>query len=109
MSNSTVDRPEYGRRILCNLIDEIAAENGDKIYGSFPITENPADGFRDLSYSQLANAINRCAWFLQEHLGHESDYATFAYIGGLGDFRYQLLCIAAMKAKKKVESAPLTP
>ena len=95
--NSTV----YGKRLLPSLIDEIAAGEPDKPWVSLPKTQSLEDGFRDLSYQCLANAINRLAWWLETTMGKSQDHETLAYLGP-PDVRYYVVCMVAAKVGYKV-------
>lgn len=88
--------PAYGQRLLPPLIDERARELPNRIMFSFAKTDDPSDGFLDVTAQQFANAINRAAWWIQSHLGKGSNYPTVGYLGP-GDLRYQILSIALVK------------
>lgn len=97
VSRKPLRKPDYGRRLLPTLIDERAHNNHARPYASIPVSNDPKDGFRDISYKQFANAINRCATWLMDELGYSTDHETLLYIGPQ-DMRYQILCIAAIKS-----------
>ena len=101
--NST---PAYGHRIISSLIDNHARETPDRGFGSLPKTTRIEDGFRNITYGVLANAINRLAWWIQEKLGTNEDFETLAYVGP-PDLRYIVLTIAAQKTGYKA-SRPKT-
>ena len=88
--------PDYGRRLLPHLIDERARNNHSRPYASIPVSKEPKDGFRDISYAQFANAINRCARWLLDHVGKSGSFDTLAYMGPQ-DLRYQMIVISAIK------------
>ncbi|MCJ1476643.1 hypothetical protein MMC13_005311 [Lambiella insularis] len=58
------------------------------------------DGFRDVSYSQLAGAINKLAWLIQKKLGRSKTFATLTYMGPL-DLMYPIFAVAAQKTGYK--------
>ena len=91
----------YGRRLIPHLIDERAQNGWGQPFTSISRSLNPSDGFRDISISQFANAVNHCAWWMQEALGKSQDAETIAYTGP-SDIRYGILTIAAQKAGYKV-------
>lgn len=88
--------PQYGRRLPPALLDEIAAEDPERVLYSIARTENMRDGFRDINYKTVANAVNRCAHWLRQTLGTEKS-RVFCYLGPL-DPRYMILVMAAPKA-----------
>ena len=88
--------PDYGRRLLPHLIDERARNSHERPYASVSVSKDPKDGFRDISYEQFANAINRCAQWLLDQIGHSQTFEILAYMGPQ-DLRYQVLVIAAIK------------
>ena len=93
---------DFGRRLLISVIEERARNNDERIYASIPKSNDPRDGFHDVTYRQLKEAIDRCAWFLQKKLGPAQDFETLGWISLPSDFRYQLLSYAAMKTGYKV-------
>ena len=92
--------PAYGHRIISSLIDDLARETPHRCFCSLPRTTRIEDGFRDITYGVLANAINRIAWWIQEKLGRNEDFETLAYVGP-PDLRYIVVTIAAQKTGYK--------
>ncbi|KAI1125406.1 acetyl-CoA synthetase-like protein [Nemania abortiva] len=89
------------RRLIHLIPDELAeAVPGHPLF-SFSKTENPRDGFTDVSARRFANAINRTAWWLAKNLGRPTDFETVAYIGS-NDIRYLLFIFAAIKVGYKM-------
>ena len=86
----------YGHRLIPQLIDERAKVNPQGSVWSVPKSSNLADGFRDISYGQVARAINKAAWWIDEHIGKSTTFEKLAYIG-TSDLRYSILTIAAQK------------
>ncbi|KAI0868670.1 acetyl-CoA synthetase-like protein [Hypoxylon argillaceum] len=88
-------------RLIHLIPDELAQAVPDHPLFSFSETENPRDGFTDVSARCFAHAINKTAWWLAEKLGQPSDFETVAYIGS-NDIRYLLLMFAAIKVGYKM-------
>jgi hypothetical protein len=88
------------------LLDEIAATDPERILYSIAKTNNMQDGFQDLSYKTIANAVNRCAHWLYYTLG-AGEPRVFCYLGPL-DIRYIILVLAAPKAGHTVGDRPAT-
>lgn len=96
------DVTTFGRRLLPHIIDERARVGYDRPYALYPRNKNPNNGFRSISYSQIANAINRAAWWLEGILGNEEEKEnSFVYLGP-NDLRYVILVVATMKTERKV-------
>ena len=87
------------------LIDEIAISDAARVAFSYPLTSNLEDGFRDVTFKEFANAIDRCSWLLRERLGHCDNFKTLTYMGP-SDQRYIILIFAAIKTGYKVSQSP---
>ncbi|RDW77667.1 hypothetical protein BP6252_05720 [Coleophoma cylindrospora] len=98
---SATQTPDYGQRLLPNLIDDEAQYNPHFVPYSFPLTENPADGFREISNKVYANAVNRTAWWFESHFGKSSSFESVGYIGP-NDLRYMILAVAVVKCGWKL-------
>lgn len=59
------------------------------------------DGYRKITYRELASAVNGAAKWLVDTLGAGQDFETLAYIGP-NDVRYPFLILGAVKAGYKV-------
>jgi hypothetical protein len=88
--------PDYGRRLLPTVIDQLAETNPTRVFVSIPLTSNIEDGFQDITFKTLALAINRCAWWMEHTLGRSETFETLNYVGPQ-DLRYVLLLFAAIK------------
>ncbi|UKZ61257.1 putative NRPS-like protein biosynthetic cluster [Trichoderma atroviride] len=88
--------PEYGRRLIPNVIDERAESDPTKAFASIPRSKDLADGFVDITYALVANAINRASWWLSHSMGNTETSEVFAYFGP-NDLRYPILLVATMK------------
>ena len=101
MGNRNITQPDYGRRLIPCLIDEVASCTPHKIYCYLPLTTRTDDGFRAVTYQTFSNAINACAWWIEKEVGKGKDFATLAYLGP-SDLRNIILIIAAVKTGHKV-------
>jgi hypothetical protein len=100
----TAPSSDYGRRLVPLLLDEGAILDPSRAYASVPIDElDLSKGFKDITVKQVANAVNKASWWLEEQLGHSMPgvFETIAYFGPR-DLRYVCLQIAAMKVGRKV-------
>jgi acyl-CoA synthetase (AMP-forming)/AMP-acid ligase II len=93
--------PEYGRRLIPNVIDERAESEPTKAFASIPRSKDLTDGFVDISYALLGNAINRASWWLSQSMGNANTSEVFAYLGP-NDLRYPILLVATMKCGYQV-------
>ncbi|KAG8676487.1 hypothetical protein FPOAC2_02582 [Fusarium poae] len=90
-----------GQRLIHDLIDDIAILDEDRIFASIPTSDDPVDGFIDITYQRLALAIDRASWWLQKAMQGHPQLETFAYLGR-NDLRYQLLTLAAVKTHYQI-------
>lgn len=89
---------DCGRRLLNHTVDARARDNHVRPFAAIPLTNNPSDGYRDVSYSQFANAINRVAAWILATLGPPSkECEPFIYMAQ-ADLRYHVVMLAAIKA-----------
>lgn len=80
---------EYGRRLIPNIIDDTARVDPEREVFLTPRTTDPADGWKVVTYRELANAINHFASVILEELGRpaKDSFPTIAYVGP-NDARY---------------------
>jgi hypothetical protein len=78
-----VDAEDYGRRLLPQVIDKAATKRPNRIAYSFPITEDPSEGFHEITNSRYANGLNRTAWWMEKSFGkpEPKSFPTVGYIG----------------------------
>ncbi len=98
-----VEDPKYldEEVLIPHLIDSRAKKGYTRPYALISKTKDPADGFNEISYAHLSNAINRTAWYLDSVLKDMNKSESFAYIGP-NDLKYTLFQIAALKTKRRV-------
>jgi hypothetical protein len=78
-------------------------------YAMFPI--NPTriqDGYRKITFGEVANAVHTTAWWIDANVGKLSDKKkdgkeTLVYIGP-NDIRYAVLCLGSVVAGYKVRT-----
>ena len=94
--------PDCGKRLLPVVIDEYARDQPERPWASIPIDDwDLTQGYEDVSYGALANAINKLAWYIERTIGRSSNLETIAYLG-VPDIRYHMMEIAACKTGHKV-------
>lgn len=86
--------------LLPNVIDERGQQQPESVFCAIPRGSEVKDGFKDVTFRELANAINRASWFLEETLGKSTNFDTLCYMGP-SDLRYSVLAIAAVKTGHK--------
>lgn len=91
-----------GQRLITHIIDETACQTPDLECVSILRSNNPRDGWKPISWSQIANAVNYAAHMIIMQAGHPvpGTFPTVAYIG-LEDPRYLAFVIGAIKAGYK--------
>jgi Acyl-CoA synthetases (AMP-forming)/AMP-acid ligases II len=90
---------ECGKRLIPNVIDETAHKTPDLECMSIPRSNNPCDGWKPVTWAEVANAVNYVANMLITQNGHPvpGKFPTVAYIG-LEDPRYPIFVVGAIKA-----------
>ncbi|KAF2113570.1 hypothetical protein BDV96DRAFT_601064 [Lophiotrema nucula] len=91
----------YGSRLMPVVVDQIARQQPDLKYASVPLTANISDGFKDVTFSDIASAVNHVALWIDRTLGRSTGFSTIAYMGH-GDLRYVIVFLAAVKCGYKV-------
>jgi acyl-CoA synthetase (AMP-forming)/AMP-acid ligase II len=91
-----------GKRLLPHIVDERARSGYVRPFALYPRSKVPGQGFREVSYAQLANAVNRAAWWLEAEIAREEEREKpVAYLGP-NDLRYIIFVLATMKTGRKV-------
>ncbi|KAF4981578.1 hypothetical protein FZEAL_2644 [Fusarium zealandicum] len=90
-----------GKRLLPSLVDEIAATDPDRVFYSVLKTDNPEDGFQDINAKVFSQAVDRCSWHIEKHLGRGQNFPTLAYLGPQ-DAVYAILVLASIKTGYKL-------
>ena len=100
--NTYPPRPISKKQILATVVDGMAHLNPLSVYAEYPwATNNCEAGFQKVTYRDLANAIDRLAWHLDDKLRPGEGFPTLAYIGP-NDLRYAALTLACVKTGYKV-------
>ena len=93
---------DVGARLLVTRIDKLATEPS-RVWASIPVDdEDLSKGFKDVTYTAFANAINRAASWLHDQLPPVArPFETVAY-SGPKDIRYPIFAVAVAKIGRKV-------
>lgn len=108
MEGRNEHQPLYGRRLLPHVLDDEAQVNPHRVFAAISRSNDLSDGFRDVYFAEMANAVNYMAHRLQTMFGSTLDreFETLTYIGS-PDLRYNIVFYAAIKCGYKVMSRPL--
>lgn len=87
---------------MTSIIDDRACSDPQKIFMSIPAGDSVTDGQRDISYANMAQAINRCAWWIVDTLGKGVDFPSIATYMSPMDFRHVVLIFGSIKAGYQV-------
>ena len=102
-----IPEPTFGKRLIPHLIDKIAQQTPRRCYCCLARSTGVQDGFREITYGTLANAINFLAWWIGDNIGRTRIFETVAYMGP-PDLRYVILVIASQKAGYKARRETTT-
>lgn len=93
-----VEASRYKGELVPSIVDHLADVTPNALYAEYPVSSlSYKEGYRKITYGDLANAVNGVAWWLHEALGPGRDFETLAYIGP-NDLRYPALVLGAVKA-----------
>lgn len=98
-----VTRPgNVGKRLMPHVIDHLGQYYPDKVAGSMPRNNSTlTDGFRQLTFGELAHAVNYTAWWIEKNYGRSDNYDTLTFIGA-NDIRYLTVIMACNKTGYRV-------
>ena len=97
----TNQQPQYGQRLLPRILDDLSETNPDRLYASYPYSVDIAQGFRDVTFRDMARATDSFAWWIHEKYGRSNEFETLAYMG-VADLRTPIVFFAAVKCGYKV-------
>ncbi|KAJ3727592.1 hypothetical protein C8R42DRAFT_773070 [Lentinula raphanica] len=85
-------------RLLPVALESLAHSTPNRVYACIPRSEDvKKDGFRDVTYKQLLNAVDAAAWWLDsEDVFSNERGQVFTYVGPR-DLRYAILLLASIK------------
>ncbi|KAJ5715826.1 NRPS-like enzyme [Penicillium malachiteum] len=84
------------KRLLVTLVDKLAKTYPKQRFGLIPNGTEIEDGFREITFLHLSQAVNAASWWILKNMGESKDGGRFAYIGN-NDIRYIILMLAAHK------------
>ncbi|TID18681.1 putative AMP dependent ligase/synthetase [Venturia nashicola] len=100
-SSTTITNSRAPYPLLPNAIDDRARSEPKNVFARIPKSSSYTDGFRPVTNSQMATAINFVARLFISRFGPpQHPFETIAYLGPT-DPRYTIVIVAAMKAGYK--------
>ncbi|KAJ4118864.1 hypothetical protein NW768_010602 [Fusarium equiseti] len=104
-------KPEYGRRLIPQILDRLALADPDRIVYSIASFSDDQPAFRDITAREFTKAVDKTAWWLKSQLselqstngasnGEASLLSKVQALGYIGphDIRHVLLTFGAVKA-----------
>ncbi len=64
--------PEYGRRLIPQILDRLAATDPDRIVYSIAAFADDSHKFQHISARQFAKAVDKTAWWLHDRVGTQN-------------------------------------
>ncbi|KAL8725480.1 MAG: hypothetical protein Q9181_006402 [Wetmoreana brouardii] len=109
MGTNPNDKPQapYGRRLLPAVLDQEAKVNPHRVFAAFAVSDDVSQGFRDVTFYEMAQAVDSMAYSLQSTFGCSpaNRFETLTFIG-VPDLRYNIVFYAAVKCLAAVTTKP---
>ncbi|KAK7227975.1 hypothetical protein V2G26_000145 [Clonostachys chloroleuca] len=86
----------YGKRLIPQIMDSLAASDPERVVFSLATVSGNSLGLRHISAREFTKAVDKTAWWLQEHAGNTQFVQPVGYIGP-HDLRHILLTYACVK------------
>lgn len=77
----TTSPPMYGRRLIPQILDDLASSDPDRIIYSIASFTETSHEFREISARSFAKSVDKTAWWLQNQLGTSENIQPVGYIG----------------------------
>ncbi|KAF2995268.1 hypothetical protein E8E13_004033 [Curvularia kusanoi] len=90
--------PKAIDELLPNTLFKLAAQYPELIYSEYPCSSNIVDGYRKITFREVANAVHATAWWLEHHVGKPAandGSETLIYMGP-NDLRYAILVLSSV-------------
>ncbi|KAJ5180461.1 hypothetical protein N7492_003671 [Penicillium capsulatum] len=85
-------------RTVLRIFDSAAANTPEKLYCVQPISSDISQGWAQITFGDLSNAINRMAYWIKDNVVSSDQPETLAYIGA-NDVRYVVFSFACMRLR----------
>lgn len=96
--------PRTTDELLPRILFDLSAQFPDSTYAEYPITDNVADGYRKITFREVANAVHEVAYWIDNNVGKpvmDDGSETLVYMGP-NDLRYGILVLASVMVGYKV-------
>ncbi|KAH8665697.1 putative NRPS-like enzyme [Tricladium varicosporioides] len=95
---------KYGQRLMPTILRDEARQNPQRTFAIAAISNTVEDGFRQITFEEIARAVNYVSMWLQSLFEDDNpppQHATIAYIG-VPDLRYNIFFYGALQCRYKV-------
>jgi len=91
-----------GQRLLTQVLDYRAKVQPDGLFAKVPLVlDDHRPGWRDVTYGELAHAVDYTAWWIEKSIGVSKKPETLTYMGA-NDMRYIIVALACLKTGHSV-------
>jgi hypothetical protein len=94
-----------GERLLPHVVDAHAKFDPERVWASIARSADLSQGFWDVKFREVAQAVNNLAWYIDDQIGPGKDFETIALVG-VFDIQYALFLFASIKCGYKVSIPP---
>ncbi|CAG8019901.1 unnamed protein product [Penicillium nalgiovense] len=88
------------QRTPLRILDATAEKHPNQLYCVHPVSSDISQGWRDVTFADLANAINRMVLWIQKNVASSDAPQTLAYMGA-NDIRYCAFMFACMRLRHR--------
>lgn len=71
----------YGKRLIPQILDNVAATDPDRIVYSIAKSADISQGLQHITAKQFAEAVDKTAWWIQSKVGKSTTLEAVGYIG----------------------------
>ena len=83
------------------MLDDNALSSPNRVFACIPAGQEVSAGYKDITFRQLADAVNHRAHWLEQSFGRSKNLETLTYLA-IPDLRYTIMFLAAIKCGYKV-------
>ena len=81
MGSYVEEKQDYGRRLLPQIVDDVASESPERIVYSIVNNPDSAHDIKHITASTFAKAVDKTAWWLKSLVGAQTSVLPVGYIG----------------------------
>lgn len=81
MGSYVEKKQDYGRRLLPQIVDDVASESPERIVYSIVNNPDSAHDIKHITASAFAKAVDKTAWWLNSLVGAQTSVLPVGYIG----------------------------